>query len=311
MAALGQTADAQAPALNTLAANATQLKRFFDDLGPFSDASRPAIKALGQAGQVGSQAVRAATPTVQQLNTFAKGAPELGKNLAVVLEHLDDRKQAVEYDKRAAQQQGVPEPSGYSGLEALLQYVFDQATSTNIYDQSTHVLAVMADEGGPCRTYKDVVTVKNDAALKAQCQAKTGPNAPGVDTPDLTEGDAPNRVIHYLGDQQPTASRNEPRSTPPAKRDENELKKAEQQAQEPKAPDVPKKPDLPKAPSLPKPPPVKLPPPSSILPGTPPAPKLPPAPSLPGDPTGGKVNAPPVTTDKRSQGQMLDYLLGS
>ena len=46
-----------------------------------------------------------------------------------------------------------------------------------------HVLAVMPDVGGPCRTYKDSATVKNDAALKAQCQAKTGPNAPGVDTP--------------------------------------------------------------------------------------------------------------------------------
>jgi virulence factor Mce-like protein len=310
MAALGRTADAQAPALDTLASNATQLKRFFDDLGPFSDASRPALRALGQAGQVGSQAVKAATPTVQQLNTFAKGAPELGKNLAIVLEHLDDRKNTVEYDKRAAQQQGVSGPSGYSGLEGLLQYVLDQATSTNIYDQSTHILAVMANEGGPCRTYKDYVTVRDNKALKDQCQAKTGPNAPGVDTADVSAGDAPPRHIYFQGDPEPTASRNEPRSTPPAKRDENALPKVDQAPAAPKTPDKPKTPDLPKTPDVPKPPPVKVPDPGQILPGTPPPPNAPPTPSLP-DPTGGKVGPPPVTTDKRSQGQLLDYLMGS
>jgi virulence factor Mce-like protein len=309
MAALGRTADAQGPALDTLASNADQLKRFFDDLGPFADASRPALRALGQAGQVGSQAVKKATPTVQALNTFAKGAPELGKNLALVLEHLDDRKNTVEYDKRAAEQQGVKEPSGYSGLEGLLQYVFDQTTSTNIYDQNTHILAVMADEGGPCRTYKDYVTVRADKALKDQCQAKTGPNAPGVDTPDLTAGDAPPRQVQYQGDPEPTASRNEPRSTPPAKRDENALPKAEKKPDAPKTPYKPNTPDVPKTPDLPKPPPVKVPDPGQILPGTPPAPKAPPAPSLP-DPTGGKLGTS-ATTDKRSEGQLLDYLMGS
>src|SRR6185312_4774415 len=121
--------------------------------------------------------------------------------------------------------------------------------------------------------------------LKAQCQAKTGPNAPGVDSPDVSAGDAPPRQIQYQGDPEPTASRNEPRSTPPAKRDENELKKTtEDKKPEPpevKTPDKPKSHDLPKTPDLPKPPPVKIPDPGSILPGNPP-----PAPKLPDAPTG-------------------------
>src|SRR5205823_13620377 len=115
----------------------------------------PSFRALGHASQTGRQAVTAATPTVHQLNRFARGTPELGTNLAMTLEHLDDRANTIEYDKRAAVQQGVKEPSGYSGLEALLQYVFDQATSTNVYDQASHVLTVQAFHEDACVNYRD------------------------------------------------------------------------------------------------------------------------------------------------------------
>jgi len=314
MVALGQTADTQGPALKTIADNATQLKRFFDDLGPFADASRPAFRALGQAGQVGSQASKAATPTINQLNEFAKGAPELGKNLAIILENLDNRDNAVEYDKRAAEQQGVKGPSGYSGLEALLQYFFDQTTSTNIYDQSTHILAVQAENGGQCKDYRDAETIKAQADFKdllKACQAKTGPNAPGVETPDPTVNDVPPRQIQYKAFP-PAApnSRNEPRSVPPAQRDENVLKKEIEQQQQPANKDDVKK-------AVPKPPdnqvgPVHVPDPGQILPGTPPpppTPKLPPPPDLggkigPGGPGGG-------SNSSSSQDQLLNYLMGS
>src|SRR5439155_26553233 len=203
MAALGDTADTQGPALRTLASNAGQLKRFFDDLRPFSDASRPAFRALGQASTTGRQAVTAATPTVHRLNEFAGGTPELGTNLATVLEHLDDRANTIEYDKRAAVQQGVKEPSGYSGLEGLLQYVFDQATSTNVYDQASHVLTVQAFHESECVNYTDADKLNaGDPAVKAQmlkqCQAKLGPNTPGVETFDPSVNDAPPRKLQYI-----------------------------------------------------------------------------------------------------------------
>src|SRR5204862_41451 len=105
----------QGPALRTLGQNAGQLKRVFNDLAPFADASRPAFRALGQASTTGKQAAGPATTTVKLLNNFAQGSPELGRNLAMVLEHLDNRNNAIEYDARAAAQQGVPAPSGYSG----------------------------------------------------------------------------------------------------------------------------------------------------------------------------------------------------
>jgi virulence factor Mce-like protein len=309
MAALGRTADTQGPALETLGQNATQLKRFFDELGPFSEASRPALRALGQAGRVGSSAAKPATATVNQLNTFAKGAPELGQNLAIILEHLDDRGNTVEYDKRAAQQQGVPEPSGYSGLEGLLQYVLDQATSTNIYDQSTHILAVQADEGGECRTYKDADSVRGNepekVALRKQCQAKTGPNAPGVDTIDISADDAPPRQVTYEEPVGAPSSRNEPRSVPPAKRDENVQRQVEEPKHEDSKPQDAKpevhKPEV-------KPPPIEIPKPDSILPGNPPStPQVPPPPKVPDT---GKV-LPGTGTREDNRDQLLDYLLGS
>ncbi len=120
MAALGATADAQAPALRSLSRSADQLERLFDDLGPFADANRPALRALARASKTGGEAVRSATPVVQQLATFAKGTPELGGNLAAILEHLDDPAHAVENDPRAARATGRPAPTGYTGLEALL-----------------------------------------------------------------------------------------------------------------------------------------------------------------------------------------------
>jgi len=107
-----------------------------------------------------------------------------------VLQHLDDRKYAVEFDKRAAQQQGVSGPSGYSGLEALLQYVMDITTATNIYDANSHLLSVSAFQGGACSNYADAQDVKTNPGLK-DCIVALGPNAPGINFPDPSAGTAP------------------------------------------------------------------------------------------------------------------------
>jgi ABC-type transporter Mla subunit MlaD len=309
MKALGDTADSQGPALQTLGDNATQLKRFFDELAPFSNASRPAFRALGQASHTGSQAVKPAQATVSQLNKFATSVPELGKNLAIVLEHLDDRGNAIEYDKRAAQQQGVSGNSGYSGLEALLQYVYDQATSTNVYDQASHILTVQAFHEDNCVAYRDAESLNNDPNKKAilqECQAKLGPTFPGVDTPDPAANDAPPRQITYEEPVGPQTAAND------NKRDQTQVAipptpapvQNEQHAEPPKVPDVHK-------PTPPSAPPVKVPPPSSIVPNAPSPPPLPSAPSVP-DP-GKSIPNPPIGGTNRNDGKgpLLDYLMGS
>jgi virulence factor Mce-like protein len=184
MASLGATADAQAPALRSLSRSADQLQRLFTDLKPFSDANRPAFKALARASKTGDQAVRAATPVVAQLATFAKGTPELGGNLAAILTHLDDPAHAVENDPRAARATGRAAPTGYSGLEALLTYAYDQTLSTNVYDANEHILKIgVIPQSSNCAAYADKARYEK---VKAECDTHLGPNQPGLNFTDPT-----------------------------------------------------------------------------------------------------------------------------
>jgi virulence factor Mce-like protein len=177
MAALGAAADQQTPALQKLNASAGQLKTLFDNLAPFSDASRPAFRALGDASRTGDKAVKAATPVVAQLNTFSTQTPELANNLAIVLNHLDDPKYAVEKDPRS------PGGQGYTGLQALLEYVYDQVMSVNTYDSNAHVLKVALQGGGDCADYADIEQAKK---FGKECGAALGPNLAGINYRDST-----------------------------------------------------------------------------------------------------------------------------
>ena len=199
MAALGRVADEQTPALRNLDASSGQLTRFFKDLGPFSNASRPSFSSLGQASQVGDQAVKSANKsgTVRLLKSFAGTTPELGKNLAIILQDLDNPGRAVESDPRAAKASGRPAPTGYSGLEALLQYVFDQEQSTNVFDSNGYILKIVAF-GGDCAPYRNEKTVTSDQPVSPQpgaptghqlyqeCSAHLGPTQPGLNAADPT-----------------------------------------------------------------------------------------------------------------------------
>jgi virulence factor Mce-like protein len=176
MAELGRTADAQGPALRELSRSADQLERLFGNLGPFANATRPALRSLGRAAQTGERAVRAATPTIAELNRYASGVPELGKNLAIVLEHLDDRDYSAEEDPRS------PGGKGYTGLEALLQYVLDQTLSTNIYDSESHILKAFPFEGH-CAAYADLERARKE---EKDCSTYLGPNVIGLRHPDTT-----------------------------------------------------------------------------------------------------------------------------
>jgi virulence factor Mce-like protein len=187
MAALGRVADEQRPALQDLSASSGQLTRFFDDLGPFANAARPSLKAFGKASKTGVGAVHTAADTVRLLAAFAKPTPELAQNLAIVLEDLNDPGRAVEDDPRAAAQAGVTGPRGYTGLEALLQYAFNQSQAANIYDQNGYMFKVSVF-ASKCAPYRDAQSVKADPQLYKDCASQLGPNQPGVNTPDPTAG---------------------------------------------------------------------------------------------------------------------------
>jgi hypothetical protein len=137
------------------------------------------VRSLGQASVPGREAAIAAQPTVQLLRQFAVNTPELGKNLAIVLEHLDDRRYSVENDPRS------PGGQGYTGLEALLTYVFDQSMAINIHDANSYILKVALFADKDCLPYSNA-----RAALEhPHCSAALGPHQPGINEPPLNLDD--------------------------------------------------------------------------------------------------------------------------
>jgi ABC-type transporter Mla subunit MlaD len=183
MAALGQASDAQTPSLQDLNASAGQLTRLFKDIPPFAKASQTGFRTLATASRSGRPALQAAKPTIAQLGQAVAHMPEVASNLAIILEHMNDRKFAVEKDPRS------PGGQGYTGLEAILQYFYDQTMAINIYDANTHILKVDLFTS-KCSEYQNRDTLKQklkeDPSFYTDCAAILGPNQPGITTPDPT-----------------------------------------------------------------------------------------------------------------------------
>jgi hypothetical protein len=183
MAALGQAADAQTPSLEDLNASADQLTRLFENVPPFSKASQTGFRTLAKASRSGRPALKAAKPTIEELGHAVADMPEVASNLAIILEHMNDRKFAVEKDPRS------PGGQGYTGLEAILQYFYDQTMAINIYDANTHILKVDLFTS-KCSQYQNRDSLKEkmkqDPSFYSDCAAILGPNQPGITTPDPT-----------------------------------------------------------------------------------------------------------------------------
>ena len=195
MAKLGSAAQSNTPVLQNLNAASGQLKTLFTNLAPcssphtgnqcgFANASLPALQSLGQASVTGKTAVQAAAPTVSLLNQFAQPVPELAQNLSIVLADLDNRSRAVEPDSRS------PGGQGFTGLEALLQYVFNQEQTINTFGPYGHMLAVDAFVNPMCSPYATPGTIaanlKQYGSAYRQCYSWLGPNQQGVNEADPT-----------------------------------------------------------------------------------------------------------------------------
>ena len=284
MRELGRAVDAQTPALRDLNASAGQLERFFNDLGPFSEASRPSFRSLGEASVVGRQAAVAAKPTVAELRRFARNTPELGKNLAIVLEDLYSRDRAVEKDARAP-----GENTGWNGFEALLGYVFWQSQAINIFDRNGYILKVAVYDN-QCGNYQNAESIKTDKALADACRSQLGPTQPGINAPDVSLAPGQTKATGA----ESTHVRDDARA----------LDGAEHAAGPPPAPAAPPRPPgQTKADDKLKPPINLQKTIDKVLDdlNLPPLPNLGPLPQLP--------NGAP-STDTQTAGQLLDYLLG-
>jgi virulence factor Mce-like protein len=183
MAELGRVADAQTPTLVDLQASAGGLQRLFDQLEPFAKASQANLGALGDAARIGRPAVKAALPLIEEVDRFAAKAPEAAKNARIITADLDDRGRAVEKDPRS------PGGQGYTGFEAILQYIFDQTMSINIYDSNSYLLKANLFHS-ECSDFQSATSLKaklaSDSDFYKRCASILGPNQQGITTPDPT-----------------------------------------------------------------------------------------------------------------------------
>jgi virulence factor Mce-like protein len=183
MADLGEAADTNTPVLQNLNASADQLTTFLQQLKPLAESTQVNLRSLAEASRKGRPAVKAAQPVVSELDKATKKVPEVANNGAIVLEHLNDRKHAVEKDPRS------PHGQGYTGFEAILQWVFDQSQAINIYDKNGYMLKVNLFHS-KCSDYQNPKTLKakmaTDPSFYKDCAAILGPNQPSITTPDPT-----------------------------------------------------------------------------------------------------------------------------
>jgi ABC-type transporter Mla subunit MlaD len=180
MARLEEVAREQRPVLVDLSASAGRLRRFLDLSAGFSDASRPALRALADAAPVGKEAMREAQPRIRELRDFAAPNVDLANNLAITLEDFGDPERAVEPHPRS------PGGKGFSGMQALLQYIFTQTVQTNAFDKLGHFSRVSLGVTDGCAPQMNGEDYKRREAELKHCRSWLGPNQPGITTPDPT-----------------------------------------------------------------------------------------------------------------------------
>ena len=156
MARLEELTDEQMPLLRDLQAAAPDTKALFDELGPFAQTARPSVRSLGRMSVAGTRALRSSQEEVATLRRAADDAPGLGKSLRQFLETLDTRERAVNPDPRAAET-APPAPDktadargkGFTGFEAIFNYVYWQGLAVNAFDGISHILRTIGNES-PC-----------------------------------------------------------------------------------------------------------------------------------------------------------------
>jgi ABC-type transporter Mla subunit MlaD len=118
LADLEQVSTQFTPVLHDLHTASPDLARFIGELGPFSNASIPALASLGKAADVGRPALERSRPLLRNLSAFATDAGPVSKNLDDLTANLDK--------------------SG--GIERVMDYIFFQTTAINGFDGISHYL---------------------------------------------------------------------------------------------------------------------------------------------------------------------------
>jgi virulence factor Mce-like protein len=198
MAHLGELADEQTPLLADLHDAAPDLDTFFTRLGPFAAASHPAVRSLGEIGDVGRRAFREGKEEIGELRRLAVDAPPFAKPLRQFLQSMDDRRRAIENDVRAKNSAPpAPDPTvisgegGFTTMEAVWNYFFWQTLSINMLDDDAHMLRASLTAVPDCIPFRNEPP-KSPADQKTfeRCNSYLGPNQPGIFSPDPLDDDS-------------------------------------------------------------------------------------------------------------------------
>jgi ABC-type transporter Mla subunit MlaD len=298
MARLGELADEQTPLMADLRRAAPDLDTFFTRVGPFSEASRPAVRSLGEAGEVGTRAFREGRQEIAELRTLAAGAPELAKPLRQFLQTADDRKRAIENDPRAKETAppapdptAIPNEGGFTAFEGIWNYFYWQTLSINMLDDTAHMLRAGLTIAPDCSKWRnEPPKTEADQEMFRRCNSYLGPNQPGIWSPDpLDDGSNPSAASLRAENRQPPSSLGEQRGEG-----------------QPEAGPLPGQPDL-SQPQVVLPPPVQ-----ELLDSLTPEQRQELPQQLPTNPDQlqqelEQLGAPPVSD--QTTGQLLDYLL--
>jgi hypothetical protein len=182
-----------APGLTTLARN----------LPAFNRSATTGLQALGTASVTGRRALRKGHDEIRQLGKSTQKSFATADDLNKFLEDIDDPRRAVEVDARAAEDTGRDAPTGYTGMEGLLNYLYYQTLSINQFDEIGHLLhfSILEVATSPCSEY-NAGTYEGERGV---------PDADGTGaTTDIRDA---HRCVAWLGDRQPDI--NEPLGLPP------------------------------------------------------------------------------------------------
>jgi ABC-type transporter Mla subunit MlaD len=206
-AQLAQTARASTPLLADLHAAAPGLNRLAVNLPAFNQASKTSLVTLGRAAVPGKKALRQGKDDIQALSAAAQNSRPVADTLAKFLLDLDTPKRAIDQDPRAAKScnnktrpcysTGRKGPTGYTGLEGLLNYVYYQTGAINSFDAVGHLLhfTLYDVQTGPCGNFatghdpatgepgvpnKSGTGTTTDITKTAPCVSWLGKNQPGI-----------------------------------------------------------------------------------------------------------------------------------
>jgi hypothetical protein len=284
---LGELTDTQTPLLRNLQRSAPALNETLTRLGPFSNASRPSLRSLGDASDKGKRALRDSANEIAELRKLAVSAPALGKPLRQLLQTADDRSRGRADSRVTESAPPSPDPTsvakskgkGFTAFEDLLNYVYWQSLAINEFDSISHQLRVLLLVGSECASYANAQIAK-EKARQDHCNAFLGPYQPGVTSPDPTEDGGPDAAAQ-------------------AKKAKKLKRNSKRGAGDPEAPATPGQPD-PSRPHYVLPPAVQ----QIVNEVTGKAPQAPS--STPSAPAAPSTPAP----SDQTPGQLLDFLLG-